>query len=124
MLRLGLLGRCLYPCGKHFSEELPGLFIELDIPCHELPVYDRRGPDEGELKRYRELIKTKPPDFIIFHNIDSVRRIKIAFPELDFNDINAISLHESVTRKLQENGISVELEWNTGDMDALLLLKA
>lgn len=119
MLRLGLLGRCLYPCGKHFSEELPGLFIELDIPCHELPVYDRRGPHENELKQYRKEINTNPPDYVIFHNIDSVRRTKIAFPEMDFNNINAISLHESVSRKLQENGISVDLEWNGKDVGAL-----
>ncbi len=123
MLRLGLLGRSLYPCGRHFSEELPGLFIELDIPCHEIPVYDRKGPDEEELKHYRELIKIQPPDYLLFHSIDSVRRTKIAFPELDFNKVNAISLHESVTRKLQDNGISVVLEWNTGEIDALLQLK-
>lgn len=119
MLRLNLVGRCLYPCGKHFSEELPGLFIELDIPCHELPVYDRRGPKEEELRKYREQISANQPDFVVFHNIDSVRRSKIAFPELDFSEITVISLHESVSRKLSENEISVNLEWDGKDVGAL-----
>ena len=119
MLRLHLLGPCLYPCGRHLSEELPGFFIELDIPCVEIPVYDRRGPNQDELADYRLNLEQNPPGYVIFHNLDSVRRTKIAFPGLNYEQINVISLHETISRHLMKNDISVDLEWDGKDTELL-----
>lgn len=102
MLRLGQTGACLYPCGNHFKEELPGFFMELDIPCKELEVYERRGPSETELMNYRSQLLENQPDFMLFHSVESVVRSKAAFPDLDWDEITKIAMDDSITQKLKE----------------------
>jgi len=108
MLRLGQTGTCLYPCGRHFKEELPGLLFELGIEFKELEMYDRVGPSEQELERYRAMLQNEQPDLVVFHNIDSVRRIKIAFPDLNWKNIETVALSAAIADKLQENDLNVD----------------
>lgn len=120
MLRLGRLGACLYPCRKHLSEELPGLFVEMDVPCIELPVYEKVGPTSEELERYRVILNEKQPDFIVFHNVDSIGRTIAAFSELEFSDCTTIAYHQTIARKMQEKSINVDLIVDSGKIDDLV----
>jgi uroporphyrinogen-III synthase len=108
MLRLGQTGSCLYPCGRHFKEELPGLLFELGIDFNELETYDRLGPSEQELERYRAMLQNDQPDIVVFHNIDSVRRTKIAFPDLNWDNIKTVALSAAIADKMRENRLNVD----------------
>jgi uroporphyrinogen-III synthase len=108
MLRLGQTGSCLYPCGRHFKEELPGLLFELGIEFKELETYDRVGPSEQELERYRVMLQKDQPDIVVFHNIDSVRRMKIAFPDLNWEKIKTIALSMAIADKMREDRMNVD----------------
>jgi len=108
MLRLGQMGKSLYPCGKHFKEELPGFLFELSIECKELELYDKVGPSEQDLKRYRVVVNESQPDIVVFHNEDSIRRIKIAFPDLKWDLIDKIAINNKIANKIKENGVNVD----------------
>ena len=117
MLRLQRLGATLYPCGTHKREDFPGLLEELDMPVTELDVFDLEGPTEEALAAYQEDVKTKQPDTIIFHSRRSVNRTLAAFPDLEYENMRIISADSGITNKLQEKGLSVDVEadgsWET-----------
>ncbi|NGP75415.1 uroporphyrinogen-III synthase [Balneolaceae bacterium YR4-1] len=110
MLRLRRMGATLYPCGSHHKEEIPGFLEELDIPVKELELFDLEGPEEADLKSYRQKLAEKQPEAVLFHSRRSVTRTLAAFPELDYESVRVISADKGISKKLSENGIEVDDE--------------
>lgn len=110
MLRLHRMGPTLYPCGSHKKEEIPGFLEELDIPVRELELFDLEGPVEERLHAYREQLNNQVPDSILFHSRRAVNRTLAAFPKLPYEEIKIISADRAITHKLEEQGITVDLQ--------------
>ena len=108
MLRLHRMGPTLYPCGSHKKEEIPGFLEELDIPVRELELFNLEGPPEERLHAYRNRLSQQAPDRILFHSRRAVNRTLAAFPGLPYDKIEIISADEAISRKLEEQGISVD----------------
>ncbi len=107
MLRVRRMGKTLYPCGDKTSEDLPGLLQELDIPVEALVLFTLKGPEDEELKQYRQEIAAGIPGAVIFHSRRSVNRTLAAFPELDLSAGKVVSADKGITDKLKKKGIAV-----------------
>lgn len=110
MLRLQRFGATLYPCGSHQTEEVPGFLVELDIEVNELKLFDLEGPDKEELTNYQKKIKADPPEAVVFHSRRSVTRTLTAFENLNFENIKVISADKGISKKLEDNDVSVDAE--------------
>lgn len=110
MLRLRRFGKTLYPSGRHRRENIPGLLAELDIEIKVLEVLDLEGPAEEVLDRYRRETDLNGLTAVIFHSRRSVNRTLAAFKELEYSDKTVISGGREISGKLEEEGISVELQ--------------
>lgn len=110
MLRVRRIGETLYPCGDKTAEELPGFLQELDIPVQELVLFTLEGPDELELKEYREDLASHDPEVIIFHSQRSVTRTLAAFPTLNYDHAHVIAGDNGVSDKLEQEEIEVDAQ--------------
>ena len=123
VLRLSYGGTALYPTIDQKSEELPGFFKELDMPVLEFSVCKEVPLQEQRLHAYREIVNQTKPSAVLFHNRSSVIRLKTAFPDLNFESLTCISGSPGVTKKLEQIGITTDLEAEGSWKSMLQLLR-
>lgn len=119
MLRVRRIGETLYPCGDKTAEDLPGFLQELDIPVEELVLFTLEGPEETELRNYREDIAAREPAVVIFHSRRSVNRMLAAFPNFDMENAKVLSGDRAVTEKLESEGMKTDIQAE-GSWDSIL----
>ena len=110
LLRISREGTVLYPTTDQRDEEVPGLLQELEMPVIEFQVCREEVLPSETLEQYRDKAANSDFDSVIFHSRSSVNRIQIAFPDLDFTNLECISSGQAVTQKLQESGIEPSIE--------------
>lgn len=110
LLRISTQGKVLYPSTDQHTEEIPGLLKELHMGVTEFTVCRERSLTREELNRSRERIADRKPDSVIFHDRASVRRTRLAFPDLPLNRLHVISASRGVTEKLNSENIQEDQE--------------
>lgn len=108
LLRLRRTGPTLCPCGAETREELPGLLRELEMPVTELVLFEMEGPPEEDLELYRQQIREREPDTVVFHSRRSVVRTLAAFPGFDLEQATTVSADTGITEKMKENGLTAD----------------
>jgi len=107
MLRISTEGAVLYPTSDSHTEEIPGLLKELEMPVTEFTVCRERTLTGDELKSYRKNIQAAEVELVLFHNRSSVKRIKLAFPEMDLHQTRNIAADRGVAEFMKSENIPV-----------------
>lgn len=112
LLRISKEGAVLYPTSSDHTEEIPGLLKELEIPVMEFTVCRERTLDNNEIKEYRKLIENQNLSTVIIHSRSCLNRVRLAFPNLQLDNLDIISANRKVTELLIKEGLSVKAEAN------------
>jgi uroporphyrinogen-III synthase len=107
MLRISKEGAVLYPTSDSHTEEIPGLLKELEMPVTEFTVCRERTLTGDELQNYRKKLQNSAIETILFHNRSSVKRIKLAFPDLDLHQTRNIAADRGVAEFMEKEKIPV-----------------
>jgi hypothetical protein len=107
MLRISKEGAVLYPTSDSHTEEIPGLLKELEMPVMEFTVCRERTLREEELEDYRDKLQNSEPNTVLFHNRSSVKRIKLAFPDLDLHQTYNIAADRGVAEFMEKEEVPV-----------------
>ncbi len=107
MLRISTEGSVLYPTTDSHTEEIPGLLKELEMPVTEFTVCRERTLTGDELQKYRKNLQNSEVETILFHNRSSLRRIKLAFPDLDLHQTKNIAADRGVAEFMEKEKIPV-----------------
>ncbi|HMB42224.1 MAG TPA: uroporphyrinogen-III synthase [Balneolaceae bacterium] len=107
MLRISTEGAVLYPTTDSHTEEIPGLLKELEMPVTEFTVCRERTLTDTELQNYRKNIQASEVETVLFHNRSSVKRIKLAFPDLNLHQTKNIAADRGVAEFMEREKIPV-----------------
>lgn len=107
MLRISTEGAVLYPTSDSHTEEIPGLLKELEMPIMEFTVCRERTLTEDELKNHREMLASSGVETVLFHNRSSVKRIELAFPDLDLHQTKNIAADNGIAEQMEKQKIPV-----------------
>lgn len=107
MLRISTEGAVLYPTSDSHTEEIPGLLKELEMPVMEFTVCRERTLTEDELKNHREKLTSSGVETVLFHNRSSVKRTKLAFPDLDLHQTKNIAADNGIAEQMEKQKIPV-----------------
>ncbi len=108
MLRISTEGAVLYPTSDSHTEEIPGLLKELEIPVMEFTVCRERTLTDDELKSYRMQLNNTEVSAVLFHNRSSVKRIKLAFPNLDLHRTKNIAADNGIAEQMEKEQVPVQ----------------
>ena len=107
MLRISTGGTVLYPTSDSHTEETPGLLKELEMPVIEFTVCRERSLSDEELKNYRERLVCNEIGTVLFHNRSSIKRTKLAFPDLDLHQTKNIAADKGIAEQMEKEQIPV-----------------